>query len=88
MPAASRHEDGRCCWWIRRSKWLRIAHLFQRLRGVLKAHEGLTAVARTPDLKKQDSSGRGIVDAAINDPVNAQGPSDRHNIAVVPHNDE
>src|ERR1035441_9021097 len=88
LPAAPGHEDRSQRRRIGWSERLRLAHLFQRLRGVLHAHRRLPAVAWAPNLKEQYTSGRRIVHTAVDNPVDTQGTGNCNDVGVVSHDDQ
>src|ERR1022692_2402660 len=83
LPAAPGHKDRSQRRGIGWSECLRLAHLFQRLRGVLHAHKRLAAVAWTPNLKEQCAARRRIVHTAVDDPVDTHGTGNRNDVGVV-----
>lgn len=82
-PAQNRHAHRR----IGRRKGLRLAHLLQRLRGVVNAH-GVCAIRCLPQFKDQRAARRRVVAVSVHNPVQAEHSRDGDDIGIVAYKEK
>ena len=81
-------KDGREVRRVSGGERLGFAHLLQSLRGVRDAHEELAIGARAPQLEPQLTAGRRVVNAAVENPVDAERAGDGDDVGVVADKDD